>query len=278
MGRVVTIIAIVAAFVAGTIVTGAAVDAAQGDEKGKPFQELVQNTFSFDSFFDVFYKIDFSSTECGSGEIPKLNEDLSDTNCSSDYAVDSFFDIFYRIERDTQTNTNDIGQIQTEIVALELRSLPQPCLAGEIAKWDGSAWTCAPDVDTDTDTLGTLSCSTGEVAKWTGSAWECAADADTTYSGADFALSGQSCLENEVVTGIDANGNLVCGTSGSTCVPSTEVCSDGIDNDCDGLVDLEDQNCQCIQQCDLQRQFCASTSIPSSICDDNYNTCINQCQ
>jgi hypothetical protein len=62
--------------------------------------------------------------------------------------------------------------------------LPQACSGGEIPRWDGSAWVCAADEDTDTDTLASLACRSGEVAKWNGSAWACAADEDVaaTYS------------------------------------------------------------------------------------------------
>lgn len=185
MGKVITILAIVAAFVAGTIVAGTAVDAAQGDNQGKPFQEL-------------------------------------------------------------------LDQIQTEIVALELRSLPPLCIPGEIAKWDGSAWNCAPDDVDDADNDPTnelqtlsgvgsvdLSDSGGSVPciDITGGAGLCdGVDDDTQYDGTDFATSGQSCDSGQVVVGIDANGNLICESAGSSCLPSTEVC-DGLDNDCDNSVD-----------------------------------------
>ena len=109
MGKLITILAIVAAFVAGTIVTGTAVDAAQGDSQGKPFQELAQNLFSVDSFFDVFYEINLNSEQCPNpGEIPKLSSDLSSVECSRDFQVDSFFDIVYTIERDTEQLREDL--------------------------------------------------------------------------------------------------------------------------------------------------------------------------
>jgi len=37
-------------------------------------------------------------------------------------------------------------------------------------------------------------------------------DADTQYSGADFALSNQSCSVGQVVSGVDASGNVTCET------------------------------------------------------------------
>jgi hypothetical protein len=53
------------------------------------------------------------------------------------------------------------------------------CDEGQIAKWNGSAWACAADVDTtdpNTDALADLDCSENQIAKWNGSAWACAGD------------------------------------------------------------------------------------------------------
>jgi hypothetical protein len=68
--------------------------------------------------------------------------------------------------------------------------------------------------DVDDDTLTTLSCSTaGHVAKWTGSAWSCAADADAT--GLDWKLAGNAGTGGLAVLGtldnqpfaLQVNGN-----------------------------------------------------------------------
>ncbi len=48
------------------------------------------------------------------------------------------------------------------------------------------------------------------MARWNGSAWTCGFDNNTTYSGNDFARSGQSCPTGQFATGIDANGSLMC--------------------------------------------------------------------
>ncbi|MBR58388.1 MAG: hypothetical protein CMH54_10250, partial [Myxococcales bacterium] len=45
------------------------------------------------------------------------------------------------------------------------------------AKWNGAAWTCQADVDTDT--LGALTCTVDQVAKWDGVAWICQTDVDS---------------------------------------------------------------------------------------------------
>jgi hypothetical protein len=56
-------------------------------------------------------------------------------------------------------------------------------------------------------------CATGQVVKWTlGSGWGCGDDVDvnTTYTGADFAVSGQACLGADKVAGIDPAGRILC--------------------------------------------------------------------
>ncbi|MEX1312350.1 MAG: hypothetical protein AB1Z65_18165, partial [Candidatus Sulfomarinibacteraceae bacterium] len=54
------------------------------------------------------------------------------------------------------------------------------CGAGQLAKWNGATWVCAPDLDTDT--LSGLSCATWQIPKWNGSIWECNYDWDTLYN------------------------------------------------------------------------------------------------
>jgi hypothetical protein len=48
-----------------------------------------------------------------------------------------------------------------------------------------------------------------------------------------------------VTTGTGGAGGSVAATAASTgtCMPSTEVCDDGLDNDCDGHVDCDDTDC-----------------------------------
>jgi len=92
-----------------------------------------------------------------------------------------------------------------------LARAPLVCGAGEVAKFNGTAWACAPDIDTDThadwgtlagipagfadgtddgllaetdpsvNALGkaTLSCTAGQVPKFNGTAWACAVDLNT---------------------------------------------------------------------------------------------------
>ncbi len=124
-----------------------------------------------------------------------------------------------------------------------------PCTtAGQILKWNGTAWACATDVDTDTNSGGTVTsvaagsgltggtitgsgtigiatggvtsamiadgtitfadwanvCTLNQIPKWNGSAWACAADVDTdTNSGG-------------TITGVTAGSGLTGGgTSGA---------------------------------------------------------------
>ena len=68
----------------------------------------------------------------------------------------------------------------------------------------------AKSVEIDSDTLRDLGCNSNQVARWNGSAWVCAEDIDTTYSGTDFAVSNQSCTGTQRVSGLDASGNVTC--------------------------------------------------------------------
>jgi len=70
---------------------------------------------------------------------------------------------------------------------------PAPyALYSKTAPWSSLSGVPAGFADnTDNDTLGGLSCGSGQVAKWSGSAWTCAADNDTTYTaGTGLTLSG----------------------------------------------------------------------------------------
>ena len=103
------------------------------------------------------------------------------------------------------------------------------CAAGEIAKFDGSKWICAPD--DNTDTLDGLSCISGEIAKFNGSEWVCMPDDDT--------LGVLDCDDGEVAK---FNGYL----DEWECAP---VDGGGAAADCpDGFVALNDK--VCIEQLD----------------------------
>ena len=76
----------------------------------------------------------------------------------------------------------EVGGVEVVTTATDRDTLSGLACAGdEIAKWNGSSWVCAPDIDTNTDTMAGLGplCATGEIASWNGSAWVCADDADT---------------------------------------------------------------------------------------------------
>ncbi|HUQ04175.1 MAG TPA: hypothetical protein VM261_16865 [Kofleriaceae bacterium] len=119
-----------------------------------------------------------------------------------------------------------------------------PCAAGQVLKAGaGGAWTCAADVDTDTNTTYTASngvalngsvfglapCSSGQVLKaGAGGTWTCAADTDTdtntTYSAAansGVALSGTAfglttCASGQVLKAGATGGTWACAADAST--------------------------------------------------------------
>ncbi|NVB83333.1 MAG: hypothetical protein HOV81_33485 [Kofleriaceae bacterium] len=107
--------------------------------------------------------------------------------------------------------------------------LPTSCGMGQMLKWNGSAWSCAADLDTNSGgtitgittgagtglmgggTAGGISlsltntCASGQVLKWLGSSWVCSSDLDSNSGG--------------TITGITAGTGLTGGgASGSVTV------------------------------------------------------------
>jgi hypothetical protein len=81
---------------------------------GDPDFEL--NSFLVDSFFDVFYEINFNPNRCSDPDaLPKVADDLSRTDCvpKSEFVVDSFFDVFYDIEVRSEENKQAIDEEAT---------------------------------------------------------------------------------------------------------------------------------------------------------------------
>jgi hypothetical protein len=109
--------------------------------------------------------------------------------------------------------------------------------AADAVSWDDLSEIPAEISDGDADTLGGMSCASGQVAKWNGTGWACADDVDsnTIYTGADFALSDQSCNAGDVVTGVNASGGVVCAPDydtdttydGGDFALSSQDCGDG---------------------------------------------------
>jgi hypothetical protein len=110
-------------------------------------------------------------------------------------------------------------------------SLPNICGIGQVLKWNGSSWGCANDIDTDTNSGGTITgvsigaagglmgggtsgnisvslpntCAAGQLLKWSGTVWQCQNDIDTNAGG--------------TVTGVVAgNGLTGGGNTGSVTV------------------------------------------------------------
>ncbi|MBR58295.1 MAG: hypothetical protein CMH54_09765 [Myxococcales bacterium] len=57
------------------------------------------------------------------------------------------------------------------------------CGLDQILKWDGSAWVCA--VNADTDTLSALLCAAGEIVQWDGTTWNCSAALEAIQANVD---------------------------------------------------------------------------------------------
>jgi hypothetical protein len=94
------------------------------------------------------------------------------------------------------------------------------CAAGDVWKWNGSAWSCDPDTTTTYTGTGAITvsgtaiglsnagCAAGDVWKWNGAAWACDPDVDTnttytgtgaiTISGTAIGLSSAGCAAGDV--------------------------------------------------------------------------------
>lgn len=152
------------------------------------------------------------------------------------------------IDNDTQyTAGTGLNLSGTQFRLLSSYQMPQGCVAGQVPKSDGVAWTCQADSDT-TYAAGTglnlaggqfsilplfqlpqAGCSTGYMPKWTGLGWNCSPDIDTTYSaGTGLSLSAgqfsvaapyrlpQACTNNYVPKWNSSTSQWVCATDNDT--------------------------------------------------------------
>lgn len=118
-------------------------------------------------------------------------------------------------------------------------SLLTTCATGQLLKWSGAGWACANDIDTDTNSGGTITgvtvspssglvgggttgnvmlslpmtCAAGQMLKWNGASWACANDIDTdTNSGGTIT----AVLAGNGLVGGGATGNVTLNVVGGT--------------------------------------------------------------
>jgi hypothetical protein len=87
--------------------------------------------------------------------------------------------------------------------------------------------------------------------------------ANNTPPGEFLADEGVNMLDAWVKTGMVPPFAMATATWGATCEPVPEICNDGTDNDCDGLADGDDPDCQ----------VCQPTGTPETICNDVDDDC-----
>ncbi len=118
---------------------------------------------------------------------------------------------------DDNTTYDAAGPIALDGTTFGLSS--EGCEVGGVWEWRGDGWSCEPNrsytgaapievAGTEIE-LSAAGCEAGDSLQWDGSEWVCDAP-----SGEDFALSGQSCPEGQVATGIDDDGELTCSSPG----------------------------------------------------------------
>lgn len=114
------------------------------------------------------------------------------------------------------------------------------CAAGEVWKYDGSAWNCVADDNTTYSAgaaiaisgsnaigLSTTGCVAGEVWKYDGSNWNCVADNDTTYtngSGISISMAGViSVATGGITSAMIADGAVTSADIADGTVSSTDI-------------------------------------------------------
>ncbi|RJQ46483.1 MAG: hypothetical protein C4538_06690 [Nitrospiraceae bacterium] len=84
--------------------------------------------------------------------------------------------------------------------------MPQGCTSNQVAKWNGTAWTCSTNTVTESDpTVNSLaraaiSCTTDQIVKWNGSSWVCSDELKTL---ADRVAALEALLANVTRSGND---------------------------------------------------------------------------
>ncbi|MBR57709.1 MAG: hypothetical protein CMH54_06575, partial [Myxococcales bacterium] len=158
---------------------------------------------------------------CGSTEVPKWNGTV--WGCQAD--ADSGGDI-----KGVSASTGITGGGISGTVSISVKDtyrLPQSCAFNQVARWNGSLWTCSNDIDTDSGgditavntgsgltgggTTGSVTlsiasqyrlpfgCNPNQVPKWNGVSWACSDDDD---SGGDIsAVTAATGLSGGGTTG-----------------------------------------------------------------------------
>ncbi len=149
---------------------------------------------------------------------------------------------------------------------IRLRSVPYAVRAGTAASAESVPWeNVGEKPDGVENTIGSLSCESGQIAAWDGSSWICE-DAGETYDGGDFAVSDQACGSDEVVSGIDDQGNVQCATDSDT----TYSAGAGLEMGGNTTLELASQSCSGGQKA------VGIDSNGSLICDPDANTVYNR--
>jgi hypothetical protein len=90
------------------------------------------------------------------------------------------------------------------------------CTAGQIPKFNGTIWQCGSDVNTNTDTLGTLTCSEGQVPVRSGaSQWVCGTITDDDTVGDLDCSAGQTVRFNGTAWACDPPSRFVDNGNGT---------------------------------------------------------------
>ena len=118
-----------------------------------------------------------------------------------------------------------------------------------------------------TDGLCNSAVNTGGVECWTQEGVDCPLDLDSAP--ASFVCGNKICEAEE----------SVCSCASDCGLPPTEICGDGIGNDCDTDIDCEDAHCALDEFCYTPPvPVPADCGLPTEACDRDENCCSSVCR
>lgn len=131
----------------------------------------------------------------------------------------------------------DVSILKTDLTSLEtlvasITGLPVGCAVNQVAKFDGTTWNCANDIDTDTDTVSgtTYTAGTGiAIANGVISSTVVDTDTNTTYTaGSGLTLNGTQFAVSGVTSGMITDTTVAASDLAANAVDAAALASSAI--------------------------------------------------
>ncbi len=169
----------------------------------------------------------------------------------------------------------------------EVSSMPYAFRAGDAQTIQGKTPAELGGGGGGPDTLASLNCAAGQIALFTAGNWACTNM--PSYSGTNFATSGQNCPAGQIVTGIAADGKVTCAadkdtnttytganfaTSGQNCPAGQIVSGISATGAVTCVADKNDNTTYSGTNFATSGQACPAGQIVSGIAADGKVTCV----